>query len=114
MLLSDQDRHTSTGYYQQNPLQSQPLPPGIAKNLARGKPLPPGIAKRGLPNTLTSRLSIPSGYELLSVGTDVLLVAIGTRIIADVLRDVVTISHLIALARSLCCGATFEVTRTST
>src|SRR3546814_20296053 len=89
MLLSDQDRHTSTGYYQQNPLQSQPLPPGIAKNLARGKPLPPGIAKRGLPNTLTSRLSIPSGYELLSVGTGVLLVAIGTRIIADVLRDVV-------------------------
>lgn len=25
----------------------QSLPPGIAKNLARGKPLPPGIAKNG-------------------------------------------------------------------
>jgi hypothetical protein len=24
---------------------AKPLPPGIAKNLARGKPLPPGIAK---------------------------------------------------------------------
>lgn len=88
VLLSDQDRHTISGYFQHNPLQSQPLPPGIAKNLARGKPLPPGIAKRGLPNALTARLSIPSGYELLSVGTDVLLVALGTRIIADVLRDV--------------------------
>lgn len=87
-LLSDQDRHTISGYFQHNPLHAQPLPPGIARNLARGKPLPPGIAKRGLPNALTSRLSIPSGYELLSVGTDVLLVAVGTRIIADVLRDV--------------------------
>ena len=25
------------------------LPPGIAKNLARGKPLPPGIAKKAVP-----------------------------------------------------------------
>jgi hypothetical protein len=31
---------------------AQPLPPGIAKNVARGKPLPPGIAKRAVPAEL--------------------------------------------------------------
>ena len=28
------------------------LPPGIAKNLARGKPLPPGIAKKMVPSSM--------------------------------------------------------------
>ena len=36
-------------YFQTNPMTPQSLPPGIAKNLARGKPLPPGIAKRAVP-----------------------------------------------------------------
>ena len=31
---------------------AEPLPPGIAKNVARGKPLPPGIAKKVLPPDL--------------------------------------------------------------
>jgi hypothetical protein len=35
---------------------AKPLPPGIAKNLARGKPLPPGIAKRTLPRELIVQL----------------------------------------------------------
>ena len=61
LLLSDHDRSTITRYFQQHPQPATALPPGVAKNLARGKPLPPGIAKRGLPNALTSRLSIPSG-----------------------------------------------------
>lgn len=86
-LLSDQDRHTIAGYFQQHPQPTQALPPGIARNVARGKPLPPGIARRGLPNDLTSQLSIPSGYRLESIGTDVVLVSIATGIIADVLKD---------------------------
>ena len=36
--------------------ERKPLPPGIAKNLARDKPLPPGIAKRALPNDLLIKL----------------------------------------------------------
>jgi hypothetical protein len=88
VLLSDQDRTTITRYFQQHPQPATALPPGIAKNVARGKPVPPGIAKRGVPNGLTGKLSIPKGYELQTVGTDVVLIEAGTRIIADVLKDV--------------------------
>lgn len=89
VLLSDRDRATITRYFQQNPQPATALPPGIARNLARGKPLPPGIARRGVPNALSGQLAIPSGYELQSVGTDVVLIEIGTRIIADILKDAV-------------------------
>ena len=36
------------------------LPPGIAKNLARGKPLPPGIAKQVLP---AERVPVPGVFR---------------------------------------------------
>lgn len=88
VLLSDLDRTTITRYFQQNPQPPASLPPGIAKNVARGKPIPPGIAKRGVPNALTGQLAIPRGYELQTVGADVVLIEAGTRIVADVLKDV--------------------------
>ena len=66
----------------------QALPPGIRKNLARGKPLPPGIAKKMAPPALVARLPVHPGYEWRVVGTDLVLVAIATLIIADVLFDV--------------------------
>lgn len=66
----------------------KPLPPGIRKNLARGKPLPPGIAKRSVPSGMMSRLPQHPGYEWQAAGTDLVLVQIGTAIVADVLRDV--------------------------
>ncbi len=88
ILLSDADRGTITRYFQQHPQPAAALPPGIAKNVARGKPIPPGIAKRGVPNGLSGQLSIPPGYELQTVGADVVLIEAGTRIIADVLKDV--------------------------
>jgi hypothetical protein len=64
------------------------LPPGIAKNLARGKPLPPGIAKRSLPYDLSRQLPAPrSGYEIIVVAGKVLLVEVATQIVRDVLTD---------------------------
>lgn len=66
---------------------SAPLPPGIAKNLARGKPLPPGIAKR-FDSRLASRLPYYEGYEWKQVGTDVVLVAVATGIVYEILRNV--------------------------
>lgn len=70
--------------------RSKGLPPGIAKNLARGKPLPPGIAKRFLPDGLRQSLPAPpSGYERIVVDGKVLLVEIATRIIHDILVDAV-------------------------
>lgn len=66
----------------------KPLPPGIQKNLARGKPLPPGIAKKAAPSAMLGRLPKHPGYEWQMAGTDLILVQIGTAIIADVLKDV--------------------------
>lgn len=65
-----------------------PLPPGIAKNLARGKPLPPGIAKKYVPGPLLGQLPYYPGYEWMVAGTDLILVAIGTAIVADILKNV--------------------------
>jgi Nickel/cobalt transporter regulator len=66
---------------------AQPLPPGIAKKVARGGALPPGIAKRYLPNDLIVQLPPRPGYEWVVVGTDVLLVAAATGLIVDILID---------------------------
>ena len=66
------------------------LPPGIAKNLARGKPLPSGIAKKYLPDGLRQMLPAPPhGYERLIVDGKVLLVEIATHVIHDILVDVI-------------------------
>ena len=66
------------------------LPPGIAKNLARGKSLPPGIAKQQLPNGLIALLPAPPrGYERIIVDGKVLLVEVATQVIHDVLSDLV-------------------------
>lgn len=65
------------------------LPPGIRRNLERGKALPPGIAKKSAPPELRARLELPSGFELVEVGVDVLLVEVATNIIHDVLMDVI-------------------------
>ena len=56
------------------------LPPGIAKNLARGKPLPPGIAKKMVPQY--------PGYEWRIAGDDLVLVALSTAIVASVINGV--------------------------
>lgn len=66
------------------------LPPGIAKNLARGKALPPGIGKQVLPNDLLVSLPpVPRGYERIIVDGKILLVEIATQVIHDILTDLV-------------------------
>lgn len=64
------------------------LPPGIRKNLARGKPLPPGIAKRMVPGPLLRRLPRYPGYEWRIAGSDLILIAVATAVVADILYDV--------------------------
>ncbi|MFC1689811.1 anti-virulence regulator CigR family protein [Pseudomonadota bacterium] len=66
----------------------KPLPPGIRKNLARGKPMPPGIAKTRMPGAFIRQLPHHDGYEWQQAGSDLVLVAIGSLIIADVLERV--------------------------
>ena len=86
-------------YYAEHPVgqpgkggkqKSKPLPPGIAKNLARGKPLPPGIAKQQLPTDLLRELPpVPQGYDRVVVDGQVLLVDIATQVIADVIEGAI-------------------------
>jgi Ni/Co efflux regulator RcnB len=64
------------------------LPPGIRKNLARGKPIPPGIARRSVPGPMLAKLPRYPGYEWAVYGSDLVLVATATAVIADVLFDV--------------------------
>jgi Ni/Co efflux regulator RcnB len=72
------------------PPKKKGLPPGIQKKLARGGTLPPGIAKQYLPDGLIKQLPPPPhGYERRIVGSDVLLVAIDTGVIADIITDAI-------------------------
>ncbi|RCV92631.1 hypothetical protein DU506_06855 [Vreelandella rituensis] len=67
--------------------QMDGLPPGIRKNLERGKPLPPGIAKR-FDGRVAEELPQYPGYEWEHVGTDVILIDAATRVVVDILANV--------------------------
>jgi len=90
VLSSDMKVQVRDFYSVRDATGVKPIPPGIRKKLARGKPMPPGIAKTRVPDGLRSGLHLPSGYELVEVGLDVLLVEVATQIVHDVLMDVVT------------------------
>ena len=64
------------------------LPPGIARNLARGKPLPPGIARQTVPGSMLGSLPVIEGHEWGISGTDLVLIAIGTLVVVEILEDV--------------------------
>jgi hypothetical protein len=67
---------------------ARPLPPGIAKNLARGKPLPPGIARQQLGAPLLQVLPRVHDHEWYAVGRDLVLVQAGTLLVVEILRAV--------------------------
>jgi len=64
------------------------LPPGIQRNLARGKPLPPGIARQLVPGRMLADLPVISGHEWRITGRDLVLIAIGTMVVVEILEDV--------------------------
>ncbi|EMF0718703.1 anti-virulence regulator CigR family protein [Citrobacter sp. Marseille-Q6884] len=64
------------------------LPPGIAKNLARGKPLPPGIAKKSVPASMLNQLPYYPGYEWQVVGDNLVLIALSTAIVTTIINGV--------------------------
>ncbi len=88
-IFGENDREIIQRYVKDHGIKSKGLPPGIAKNLERGKPLPPGIAKRYLPSDLEGRLpGLRDGLERIIVGDDVTIIEEGTRVVVDILRDV--------------------------
>jgi len=72
-------------YYSADSRKPKSLPPGIAKNLARGKPLPPGIAKTRVPDDLYARLPVRTGTRWLIAGDRVLPVD-ANNIVVDLVR----------------------------
>jgi len=64
-----------------------PLPPGIARTIARGRALPPGIARRPAPQALLTHLRPRPGYEVLVVGTAVVLARQGTLVVEDLVQS---------------------------
>lgn len=61
-------------------------PPGQARKWALGQPLPAGLGYP-LPPDLLGRLAPPAGYTYMRVGTDVLMIAAGTRMVVSGLAD---------------------------
>jgi hypothetical protein len=89
-LFGAPDRQLIANYFLRNSGYLDSLPPGIRKQLVTKGRLPPGIAKKALPPGLAGQLSpLPSGFDRMIIGPDVLLVEIATGIIVDIIRDVV-------------------------
>jgi hypothetical protein len=65
------------------------LPPGQAKKLwAVGQPLPGSVVFYPLPGALLAQLTpAPAGYQYVRVANDILMMAIGTRMIVGALAD---------------------------
>ena len=88
VVFQDSDRDVFRDYYRAHPTGTKPLPPGIAKNLARGKPLPPGIARTRVPDVVLVRLPWrPPGYTFFLVGDRVVLLD-GKGLVADILLSI--------------------------
>lgn len=63
-------------------------PPGQAKKWQRGQPLPPNVPYYSLPDALLLELGrSPVGEQIVRVGTDLLVIDLGTRMVLDALED---------------------------
>ncbi len=96
VFFAERDRQIIRDYYLQPKGQLPPglakkqsLPPGLQKQLQRNGHLPPGLEKRRLPYDVEARLApLPAGYERAIVGNDLVLIDASTRLILDVMKDV--------------------------
>jgi len=89
LSFSTTDQTRIRSYYAARPnLRPQPLPPGIQRRLARGKPLPPGIAKRFAPPELVAQIGVRPGFQLLVVGSSLVLLHASTGMVQDIMVNV--------------------------
>ena len=95
VVFSDHDRALIRdyyrGYYRGLPpglAKKGKVPPGHAMKLYRNQPVPPGLEWRHLPDDLERRLSrLPEGYARVTVGADVGIMNVRTRVIMDLIED---------------------------
>jgi Ni/Co efflux regulator RcnB len=64
------------------------MPPGQAKKWAVGAPLPRDIVYYEVPQPLVVKIGPPpSGYRYVRVASDILLIALGSRMVIDAVQD---------------------------
>jgi len=64
------------------------MPPGQAKKWRMGQPLPRDVVIYDLPPALVVKIGVPpAGYKYVRAASDILLIAIGTKIVADAITD---------------------------
>lgn len=98
IVFSDSDRDKIRHYYKdRKKIKSMPpglakkqeLPPGLQKHIQKHGELPPGLEGRRLPLDLGRTLSpLPPGFVRLRVGGDIVLLDEKTRVVFDVIWDV--------------------------
>jgi hypothetical protein len=100
VVVADRDRNAVYTYYRNDfaagncppglaKKNNGCLPPGQAKKLwAVGQPLPGTVMFYPLPGPLLMQLSpAPTGYQYVRVANDILLMAVGTRMITAAIAD---------------------------
>jgi hypothetical protein len=64
------------------------MPPGQAKKWRMGHPLPQDVVIYDVPPALVVRIGVPpAGYKYVRVASDILMIAVGTRMVADAITD---------------------------
>jgi Ni/Co efflux regulator RcnB len=64
------------------------LPPGQAKKWHMGRALPADVVVYDLPPPLVLKIGVPpAGYKYVRAGADILLIAVGTKVVVDAVRD---------------------------
>lgn len=64
------------------------MPPGQAKKWRMGQPLPREVVIYDVPPALVVKIGTPpAGYKYVRVASDILLIAVGTRMVADAISD---------------------------
>ena len=95
VVFSDHDRALIRDYYRGHYKNLPPglakkgkIPPGHAKKLYRNQAIPPGLEWQNLPDDLERRLSrLPDGHVRITVGADVGIMNVRTRVILDLIED---------------------------
>lgn len=64
------------------------MPPGQAKKWAIGRVLPAGVVYYPVPQAVVVQIGLPpAGYRYVRVANDILLLAIGSRMVVDAITD---------------------------
>ena len=98
VVFSDSDRGKIRHYYRNAKkgkkmppglAKKQELPPGLQKHIEKNEKLPPGLEGRKLPQDLEGTLPhLPAGFVRIQVGGDIVLLNEKTKVVLDVIWDV--------------------------